>query len=98
MGNTNGGLFSATAATLGNVQPLAQSGQTYGFAQSLTTDASYVYFSGGNSEDIYKCALGGCGGAPTILATGQADVTAMVNDGSAVYWVNVSGQVVKVAK
>jgi hypothetical protein len=97
-GNTNGGLFTATTPSLTNVQAMAQSGTTYGFALALTSDASSIYFTGGNSGDVYQCAIAGCGGTPTIMATGQGSARAIVNDSSAVYWVNDAGQLVKVAK
>jgi hypothetical protein len=97
-GNSGGGLFSATASTLGNVQALASSGTTYGFALALTSDASFIYFTGGNSGDIYKCAIGGCSGAPSVIATGQGSARSILTDSSAVYWVNDAGQLMKVAK
>jgi len=97
MNNTNGGLFMANSADLGNVQAVA-AGASYGFALALTADATNIYFTSGSSGNVYRCAIAGCAGAPTTIATGQGSARAIVTDSVAVYWVNDAGQVVKVAK
>ena len=63
----------------------------------MTADASHVYFFSFQSTNIYRCALGGCGGAPTEIVPAQVEVPAMVNDAQYVYW-RGNGHVLKVAK
>jgi hypothetical protein len=48
---------------------------------------------------VSSCAIAGCGGAPSVLASGQSSPTALVVDATAIYWVNANpGAVMKLAK
>ena len=90
----DGGTFSCSTAG-GSVTALG-TGAAFGFAHSITSDATYVYFHGGNN--IYRCPLTGCTGAPTTLSSSLGDARNMTNDAAAVYWTVDSGTVYKVAK
>jgi hypothetical protein len=52
----------------------------------MTVDASRIYFSA--SGAILSCAIGGCGGNPTLLVNGDAAVDGMATDGQSLFWAN----------
>jgi hypothetical protein len=56
--------------------------------ESMAADANNVYWAT-NDGKVLECAVGGCNGSPTQLASGQA-ATAMVADGHALFWVGGS--------
>jgi hypothetical protein len=60
------------------------SGQT--FASGLAIDETNAYWANANTGTIVKCALGGCGSAPTKLASGLQSPWSVAGDRSAVYF------------
>jgi hypothetical protein len=65
---------------------------------AMTLGSAYVYWVDG-SGIVQECALAGCGGNPTPLASGQSAVYGITSDALAVYWTSFSsGRVMKVAK
>ena len=58
--------------------------------RSIATDGTNVYWANaGTNGTLMKCAVGGCGGAPTMLATtAQSLGSAIALDGTSVYWAN----------
>jgi hypothetical protein len=93
---TDGGLFSAPVNNPTNVTALA-TGANYAYPLSMTADASNVYFFSYQSYNVYECARGGCGGAPTEIVAGTTETPSMANDASFVY-LGHNGAIVKVAK
>lgn len=91
-GYNDGGLLS-TPVGGGSVTANA-TGPTYSFAFGATSDANYVYFAGGSN--INRTALGSFGA--TVIASGVGTARAVANDPVAVYWIDDSGNVKKVAK
>ena len=64
-------------------------------AEAIAVDATNVYFTDGPS--VMKCAIGGCGGNPTTLATDQLP-GAIAADATNVYWTDRNdGTVMKCA-
>jgi hypothetical protein len=53
---------------------------------SIVVDASRVYWSLPNTRTIVACAIGGCGGAPTVLATDQM-VVGLALEGTQLSWI-----------
>jgi hypothetical protein len=52
----------------------------------------------GSGGQVVKCAIGGCGGAPTVLAADASDPTGIAVDAANVYWTDfLSGQVMECA-
>jgi hypothetical protein len=74
----------------------------------LAVDDAYVYWSdlgtGHGDGTIQKCAIAGCGGTPTTVASAQASPFRIAVDASAIYWLNVgnsgngAGSLMKLAK
>jgi hypothetical protein len=68
---------------------------------AITADADRVYFTTGVG-DVLACPIAGCGGAPTVLATGEDAPSRIAVDSSSVYWVTTTsggmGRVRKCAK
>ncbi len=89
---SDGGLLSVPVG--GGSTTANAVGASYGFAFGATSDASYVYFSGGGA--IHRVAYGTFGS--TVIAAGVGVARAVTNDNVAVYWINDSGTVMKVAK
>jgi hypothetical protein len=50
-----------------------------------TDDAGAVQVTNGSGY-VARCALSGCGGTPTVLASGESNVGNVVIDGTDVYW------------
>jgi hypothetical protein len=98
-GYADGGLFVSPDTALTSRTALA-TGSAYGQAIAMTADQSNVYFFSGGGRAIYRCALGGCGGAPTAIATGVYGIVTMTNDANAIYWGlgTTPNTVVKLAK
>jgi hypothetical protein len=84
-GYSDGGLFVSQDTALTLPAALAK-GSAYGNALAMTADQSNVYFYSNASDAVYRCALGGCGGAPTAIATGVGPIATMTNDDKAIYW------------
>jgi len=57
---------------------------------AIAVDATNVYWTNTTEGTVVKCAVAGCGGAPTILASGQSGLGAIATDGTSVYWTNGS--------
>ncbi len=79
----------ARCAKTGCTTPtLLASGQV--MPNSIVVDASYVYWAdegvGGNSGTIMRCAIGGCGGNPTVFAANQSYAWGMVSDANNLYY------------
>jgi hypothetical protein len=53
-------------------------------AVGLAVDGTNAYFSAG--AEVYACAVGGCGAAPTLLADYQDAIGAVTVDATTVYW------------
>ncbi len=66
---------------------------------SIKADASGIYWTtrGGAADAIKTCPLTGCVGAPKILSP-ATDAWGITTDATAVYWVEETGRVMKVAK
>jgi hypothetical protein len=58
-----------------------------GSPAAIAVDATSVYWASGDGT-VMKCAVGGCGQAPTTLATGQVGPMTIVLDGAFAYWAN----------
>ncbi len=91
---SDGGVFFCPTTGSGT-QVLAQ-GPNYSFVSAITSDPQFVYFTTG--FNVYKCSVSGCGGNPTVIGPGVGVARAISNDSMAVYWINDSGQVMRVAK
>ncbi len=52
---------------------------------SFVADEAYVYYTT-HGGDVYRCAVGGCGGTPTLVAQGQQGASQITVDASALYW------------
>jgi hypothetical protein len=63
---------------------------------ALALDDAFVYWVDGSGL-LKECALAGCGGNATSLASGQTGVYGITTDALAVYWTS-AGRVLKVAK
>ena len=90
----DGGVFSC--ATGGGAQTTIATGNAYGAATGITSDASSIYWASINSGGIYAYSISS--GSVRTLATGQGTTYAITNDAVAVYWVRADGALVKVAK
>lgn len=78
-------------------------GQKY--PSALLVDEAYVYWLEEGTDPSYadgalsRCAKGGCGGLPEVLATDLGDPRAMTQDAAAVYYTTwADGEVWKLAK
>ena len=59
----------------------------------IVVDGTNAYWTATTGGPV-RCALGGCGGAPTAIATNQFSPWAIAVDSSNVYWTNLSGHTV----
>jgi sugar lactone lactonase YvrE len=57
-----------------------------GSPNSVAVDATHAYWSN-TAGMIMECPIDGCGGNPTVLATGQTAVTAIAAVAGQVYWI-----------
>jgi hypothetical protein len=70
---------------------------------SIAVDSSYVYWANeGNgfvNGSVMRCAVGGCGGNPTVLAANQSSAWGMISDANNLYYYvqapNYSGQYIE---
>jgi hypothetical protein len=93
----DGGVW--TCPTTGACTPAKVAvGPDFGFAEGVTADDAFVYFASGNSGNVYRCPVAGCGGAPTPIARMQDVARVLANDGAAVYWGRDDAVIAKVAK
>jgi hypothetical protein len=62
-------------------------------AKGIAVDSTNVYWTtyGYGVAAVMKCAVGGCGGGPTIVASGLALPTWIAVDSANIYWTDVSG-------
>jgi len=76
---------------------------------AITVDGNYAYWDSYafNNGSIVKCALAptGCGGHPSVISPdtvgmmpNQLYTIAIANDANCLYWINPTGQLLKVAK
>jgi hypothetical protein len=54
-----------------------------------------VYWTNNSGGTVMKCAVGGCGGAPTLLANNQLQPYAIATDGINVYWTTGVGNIMR---
>ena len=54
---------------------------------AIAVDSTNVYWTSPGSGKVLKCAIAGCGGNPTTLATGQTNAGSIAVDSTSVYWV-----------
>jgi hypothetical protein len=90
-----GGVYTCPAT--GCVQASVLANGIYGAA--VIQDTMYVYFTLNSS--IYRCAVGGCAGGPTLLSAGTAPDfggASLAQDATTLYWVPVTGSVMRLAK
>ena len=66
---------------------------------NIAVDATNVYwtnhaFAGSAMPSVVKCAIGGCGGAPTTMASGGivAEPQGIVSNGTNIYFATESGR------
>jgi hypothetical protein len=78
---------SAMKCALGSCQPVGLGPVGPGDGR-LGIDATNAYWTDVNGGNVFECALGGCGGNPTQLASGQGGPFKIVSDGKNVYWTN----------
>jgi uncharacterized protein (AIM24 family) len=73
---------------------LASGGEPTGIA----VDGTNVYWTDPTRNTVFSCAIGGCAGAPTTIASGQGEPTGIAVDSTNIYWVNnTDGRVMKCA-
>jgi hypothetical protein len=100
---SSGTVYSAAKSDGSGIVQLAAS-QPYPLRLAL--DGTYVYWvnrgaSLGASSDgsVMRCAVGGCGGNPTTIASAQFDPHGIAVDSVAIYWANAGdGSIWKLAK
>jgi hypothetical protein len=63
-------------------------------------DSTYVYWTDRETPgSVFKCAKVGCGGQPSVLATGQNRPEGIVVDSTSIFWAdNGSGDIMRLAK
>lgn len=65
----------------------------------LATDGTSVYWTDVDGGTVMKCAVAGCGGAPTTIASGQVEPVGIAVDGTSVYWADfTAGTILKAPK
>ena len=69
----------------------------------IAVDAQNVYWTNQVGGQIMRCAIRGCDGQPTMLASGQSYPSAIAVDGTSIYWANggltgKDGQIMKCAR
>jgi hypothetical protein len=65
----------------------------------VVVDATNVYWTSYGDGTVSRCAIGGCGLAPTRLASGQDGAFALALDSTRVYWGNqIGGEIMALAK
>ena len=52
----------------------------------IAVDSTNVYWGDTTSPSVQACAVGGCGGSSTTLASNQAGPAGFVSDGTNLYW------------
>jgi hypothetical protein len=67
---------------------LGQQGGLY--AKPIAIDSSTVYWTDGVLGRILSCAISGCGGTPTVRASGQS-APGIAVDATAIYWTDTAG-------
>jgi hypothetical protein len=71
------------------------------YPTGIATDGENVYWTNQEGGSLMKCAVGGCGGSPETIVSGQPYPTALAVRGDAVFWINTGtnayvGEVMKV--
>jgi hypothetical protein len=62
-------------------------------AFSLALDSDFFYWTNFYSVGtISRCPLSGCADAPTMLIADQARPSALITDGTSIFWMNVTGE------
>jgi hypothetical protein len=57
----------------------------------VVTDGTNVYWTTATSGTVLKCAVAGCGGTPTTIASGQNEPYGIAMNATYVYWANLAG-------
>jgi hypothetical protein len=85
------GTISKCALTGGMTTILATNQGGLGIA----LDATNIYWATGVIGKVMKCGLNGCGGQPTVLASGLQAPAVIAVDGKNVYWTDLNDHTVK---
>lgn len=107
---SDGAVFKCAVGGCGGAPTVFYSGKVSGDAsidvpvRGIAIDSTSVYwvaYPGQGAWVVLTCALAGCGGAPTIVASGSGSLfpEGLAVDGTTVYWTtSASGTVMKCAK
>jgi hypothetical protein len=82
-----GASYTCSAGTCDSCNPVLLANEAaYPDPFEIAVDSNNVYWTNRLAQTVSACAIGGCGGRPTALATGQTGVYSIGVDGTAVFW------------